>query len=245
MRGPCGSSARLPRGSSRAKQPSRRRSTGWRITPLLFARCAGWSGEWTSSRSVRIGCRPSSTRSSDARREWISPTGAPSFLRAATTPLSSSRQISATSRLTECRSRLLKERFTPDREQRPHCPSAQRCGSVDRQFDRMACSTVSRDRIHNPQWGTTEVPHLRIVDDELWAQVKARQAEMRRVRLTKCAECGGRSPASANDHSSSPPCPAMSVEHWSTRSRTPSTFGRQARQLHLRRNPKVWRGRAR
>jgi hypothetical protein len=55
----------------------------------------------------------------------------------------------------------------------------------------MACSTVSRDRIHNPQWGTTEVPHLRIVDDELWAQVKARQAEMRRVRLTKCAECGG------------------------------------------------------
>jgi site-specific DNA recombinase len=61
------------------------------------------------------------------------------------------------------------------------------------------------------QWMTTDVPHLRIVDDELWNQVKARQAVMRRVAaqgdpkqfnrarrpkylfsgLTKCAECGG------------------------------------------------------
>jgi hypothetical protein len=58
---------------------------------------------------------------------------------------------------------------------------------------------------------TTSVPELRIVDDELWNQVKARQLEMRRVAangdpkrfnqtrrpkyffsgLTKCAECGG------------------------------------------------------
>jgi site-specific DNA recombinase len=58
---------------------------------------------------------------------------------------------------------------------------------------------------------TTAVPELRIVDDELWNQVKARQLEMRRVAssgdpnrfnqarrpkylfsgLTKCAECGG------------------------------------------------------
>jgi hypothetical protein len=58
---------------------------------------------------------------------------------------------------------------------------------------------------------TTAVPELRIVDDELWHQVKARQAEMRRVAssgdpkrfnkarrpkylfsgLTKFAECGG------------------------------------------------------
>jgi site-specific DNA recombinase len=61
------------------------------------------------------------------------------------------------------------------------------------------------------QWVTTDVPHLRIVDDELWNQVKARQAVMRRITakgdpkqfnwarrpkylfsgLTKCAECGG------------------------------------------------------
>ena len=60
-------------------------------------------------------------------------------------------------------------------------------------------------------WVTTAVPQLRIVDDELWEQVKARQVEMRRVTsngdpsrfnqarrpkflfsgLTKCAECGG------------------------------------------------------
>jgi hypothetical protein len=60
-------------------------------------------------------------------------------------------------------------------------------------------------------WVTTAVPELRIVDDELWTLVKARQAEMRRVTsngdakrfnharrpkylfsgLTKCAECGG------------------------------------------------------
>ena len=60
-------------------------------------------------------------------------------------------------------------------------------------------------------WVTTAVPELRIVNDELWDQVKARQAEMRRVAssgnlkrfnqarrpkylfsgLTKCAECGG------------------------------------------------------
>jgi len=60
-------------------------------------------------------------------------------------------------------------------------------------------------------WVTTAVPHLRIVDDDLWEQVKARQVEMRRVTsngdskrfnqarrpkylfsgLTKCAECGG------------------------------------------------------
>jgi site-specific DNA recombinase len=58
---------------------------------------------------------------------------------------------------------------------------------------------------------TTAVPELRIVDDELWNQVKGRQREMRRVTssgdpkrfnqarrsrylfsgLTKCAECGG------------------------------------------------------
>src|SRR5687767_1447402 len=61
------------------------------------------------------------------------------------------------------------------------------------------------------EWLTTAVPQLRIVDDELWSQVKARQADMRRVAsngdpkrfnqarrpkylfsgLTKCAECGG------------------------------------------------------
>ena len=61
------------------------------------------------------------------------------------------------------------------------------------------------------EWVTTAVPDLRIVDDELWDEVKARQAKMRRVAsngdpkrfnqarrprylfsgLTKCAECGG------------------------------------------------------
>jgi hypothetical protein len=61
------------------------------------------------------------------------------------------------------------------------------------------------------EWVTTAVPQLRIIDDELWNQVKARQAEMRRAAtsgdpkrfnqarrpkylfsgLTKCAECGG------------------------------------------------------
>jgi site-specific DNA recombinase len=61
------------------------------------------------------------------------------------------------------------------------------------------------------EWVTTAVPELRIVDDELWNQAKARQADMRRVSsngdpkqfnrarrprylfsgLTKCAECGG------------------------------------------------------
>ena len=61
------------------------------------------------------------------------------------------------------------------------------------------------------EWVTTAVPELRIVDDELWSQVKARQVEKRRVTsngdakrfnqarrpkylfsgLTKCAECGG------------------------------------------------------
>ena len=61
------------------------------------------------------------------------------------------------------------------------------------------------------EWVTTAVPDLRIVDDQLWNEVKARQAEMRRVAssgdptrfnlarrpkhlfsgLTKCAECGG------------------------------------------------------
>ena len=61
------------------------------------------------------------------------------------------------------------------------------------------------------EWVTTAVPELRIIDGELWEQVKARQAEMRRVAssgdpkrfnqarrpkylfsgLTKCAECGG------------------------------------------------------
>ena len=60
-------------------------------------------------------------------------------------------------------------------------------------------------------WVTTAVCELRIVDDELWNQVKARQVELRRVAsngdpkrfnqarrpkclfsgLTKCAECGG------------------------------------------------------
>ncbi|MEO8519955.1 MAG: recombinase family protein, partial [Acidobacteriota bacterium] len=61
------------------------------------------------------------------------------------------------------------------------------------------------------QWVTTSVPDLRIVDDELWSEVKTRQAAMRRVTsngdptrfnrarrpkflfsgLTKCGECGG------------------------------------------------------
>ncbi len=61
------------------------------------------------------------------------------------------------------------------------------------------------------EWVTTAVPELRIVDDELWNEVKSRQAEMRRATssgdprrfnrarrpkylfsgLTKCAECGG------------------------------------------------------
>ena len=61
------------------------------------------------------------------------------------------------------------------------------------------------------EWVTTSVPELRVVDDELWEEVKARQAKMRRVAsngdpkqfnrarrprylfsgLTKCAECGG------------------------------------------------------
>jgi DNA invertase Pin-like site-specific DNA recombinase len=61
------------------------------------------------------------------------------------------------------------------------------------------------------EWVTTAVPDLRIVDDELWNRVKARQQEMRRVAsngdpkrfnqarrpiylfsgLTKCGECGG------------------------------------------------------
>jgi site-specific DNA recombinase len=60
-------------------------------------------------------------------------------------------------------------------------------------------------------WVTADVPQLRILDDELWNQVKARQADMRRVAsngdpkrfnqarrpkylfsgLTKCTECGG------------------------------------------------------
>jgi hypothetical protein len=61
------------------------------------------------------------------------------------------------------------------------------------------------------EWITTDVPHLRIIDDELWKQVKARQAEMRLVSgngaptkvnrarrpkflfsgLAKCSQCGG------------------------------------------------------
>ena len=61
------------------------------------------------------------------------------------------------------------------------------------------------------EWVTTAVPELRIVDDGLWNQVKARQVEMRRLTsngdakrfnqarrpkylfsgLTRCAECGG------------------------------------------------------
>ena len=61
------------------------------------------------------------------------------------------------------------------------------------------------------EWVTSDVPQLRIVDDELWNLVKARQAEMRRLSssgdpqqfnrarrpkylfsgLTKCATCGG------------------------------------------------------
>ncbi len=60
------------------------------------------------------------------------------------------------------------------------------------------------------EWVTTSVPELRIVDDEVWDQVKARQVKMRRATsngdpkrfnqarrpkylfsgLTKCAECG-------------------------------------------------------
>jgi site-specific DNA recombinase len=73
--------------------------------------------------------------------------------------------------------------------------------------------TGKRVSRQNPpsEWVTTAVPELRIVDDELWNQVKARQLEMRRVAsngdpkqfnrarrpkypfsgLTKCAECGG------------------------------------------------------
>jgi site-specific DNA recombinase len=69
---------------------------------------------------------------------------------------------------------------------------------------------VSRPNVPS-EWVTTAVPALRIVDDELWNEVKARQTEMRRVTsngdprqfnrarrpkylfsgLTKCAECGG------------------------------------------------------
>jgi site-specific DNA recombinase len=72
----------------------------------------------------------------------------------------------------------------------------------------------TRKRVSRPnapsEWVTTAVPELRIVDDELWNQVKARQIEMRRVAsngdpkrfnqarrpkylfsgLRKCAECG-------------------------------------------------------
>lgn len=66
----------------------------------------------------------------------------------------------------------------------------------------------------NPQaeWVTTEVPELRIVDDDLWNRVKARQTEMRRAAsggkptalvgarrpkflfsgLARCEECGSR-----------------------------------------------------
>ena len=67
-------------------------------------------------------------------------------------------------------------------------------------------------RLNPPsEWVMTAVPELRIVDEELWNQVKAHQLEMRRVAssgdpkrfnrarrpkylfsgLTKCAECGG------------------------------------------------------
>ncbi len=67
-------------------------------------------------------------------------------------------------------------------------------------------------RLNAPtDWITADVPQLRIVDDEVWKQVKARQAEMRRISvngsptevnrarrpkflfsgLAKCAECGG------------------------------------------------------
>jgi site-specific DNA recombinase len=69
---------------------------------------------------------------------------------------------------------------------------------------------VSRPNAQS-EWVTTAVPDLRVVDDELWNQVKARQVEMRRVTshgdpkrfnqarrpkylfsgLTKCAQCGG------------------------------------------------------
>ena len=61
------------------------------------------------------------------------------------------------------------------------------------------------------QWVTISVSDLRIVDDELWSEVKGRQAAMRRITsngdpsrfnrgrrrkflfsgLTKCGECGG------------------------------------------------------
>ena len=66
-------------------------------------------------------------------------------------------------------------------------------------------------RLNPPaEWITTEVPQLRIIDDELWSQVKSRQlavrtltagrqTEFKRARrpkflfsgLAKCAECGG------------------------------------------------------
>ena len=69
---------------------------------------------------------------------------------------------------------------------------------------------VSRPNAQS-EWVTTAVPDLRIVDDQLWNQVRARQVEMRRAAsngdskrfnqarrpkylfsaLTKCAECGG------------------------------------------------------
>ena len=73
----------------------------------------------------------------------------------------------------------------------------------------------SEKRVSRPnppsEWVTTAVPELRIVEDELWSRVKARQLEMRRATssgdpkrfnqarrpkylfsaLTKCAECGG------------------------------------------------------
>src|SRR6516162_1046201 len=53
-------------------------------------------------------------KSNDGRRGWISPTGALSCLRAATTRHSCSRPISATSPRTGCRSPLLKAHFTRD-----------------------------------------------------------------------------------------------------------------------------------
>jgi site-specific DNA recombinase len=43
--------------------------------------------------------------------------------------------------------------------------------------------TGKRVSRQNPpsEWVTTAVPELRIVDDELWDEVKGRQAKMRRV----------------------------------------------------------------
>ena len=81
---------------------------------------------------------------------------------------------------------------------------------ITRRYSSDTSKRVSRP---NPaaEWVKTFVPESRIVDDELWNQVKTRQTEMRRAAssgdpkrfkqarrpkylfsgLSKCAECGG------------------------------------------------------